>query len=144
MASKNHWRSNTFANGDWWGQLKNTLTKNTLSFLRANPKAKATCQHGSWWSLRHHGADIHFIHTNDVTQTETSYFSCNWSDSNTKSVLKKQEYIEQIQSDVETIDMIDEIDVKPYVLTTYQVNVYVLRRYSPTKTIGNPQKFGSW
>jgi hypothetical protein len=55
------------------------------------------------------------------------------------------DYIKQIQSEVETIDTIDEIDVKPYVLTTYQVNDYVLRRYPPTKIGGgNPNKYGSW
>ena len=36
------------------------------------------------------------------------------------------DYIQQIQSDVETIDTIDEIDMSPFVLTTYQVNDYVL------------------
>jgi len=40
---------------------------------------------------------------------------------------REQEYIKQIQSDVEVVDTIDEIDVDPYVLTTYQVNDYVLR-----------------
>ena len=42
------------------------------------------------------------------------------------------EYIKLIQSDVEIMDTIDEIDTNPYVLTTYQVNDYVLRRYPPT------------
>ena len=42
-----------------------------------------------------------------------------------------QEYIKQLQSDVEIIDTIDEIDVNLYVLTTYQVNDYVLRRHPP-------------
>ena len=55
------------------------------------------------------------------------------------------DYIKQIQSEVETIDTIDEIDINPYVLTTYQVNDYVLRRYPPTKIGGgNPHKYGSW
>ena len=57
----------------------------------------------------------------------------------------EQEYIKQIQSDVEVIDTIDEIDVNPYVLTTYQVNDYVLRRYPPSKIGGeNLHKYGSW
>ena len=57
----------------------------------------------------------------------------------------EQEYIKQIQSDVEVVDTIDEIDVNPYVLMTYQVNDYVLRRYTPSK-IGeeNAHKYGSW
>ena len=46
------------------------------------------------------------------------------------------DYIQQIQSDVETIDTIDEIDRSPFVLTTYQVNDDVLRRYPPTKIGG--------
>ena len=55
------------------------------------------------------------------------------------------EYIKLLQSDVEIIDTIDEIDTNPYVLTTYQVNDYVLRRYPPTKIgTGNPHKYGSW
>jgi hypothetical protein len=46
---------------------------------------------------------------------------------------------------VEIIDTIDEIDTNPNVLTTYQVNDYVLRRYPPTKIgSGNPHKYGSW
>ena len=40
---------------------------------------------------------------------------------------REQEYIKQIQSDVVVVVTIDEIDVDPYVLTTYQVNDYVLR-----------------
>ena len=54
------------------------------------------------------------------------------------------EYIKLIQSDVEIIDTIDEIDTNPYVLTTYQVNDYVLRRSPQTKIdSGNPHKYGS-
>jgi len=34
-----------------------------------------------------------------------------------------------MQSEVETIDIIDEFDVNPCVLTTCQVNDYVLRLY---------------
>ena len=46
---------------------------------------------------------------------------------------------------METIDTMDEIDVNPYVVTTYQANDYVLRRYPPTKFGGeNPHKYGSW
>ena len=43
------------------------------------------------------------------------------------------------------MEIIDEIDTNPYVLTTYQVNNHVLRRYPPTN-IGtiNPHKYGSW
>ena len=45
---------------------------------------------------------------------------------------------------MEIIDTIDEIDTNQYVLTTYQVNDYVLRRYPPTKIgSGNPHKYGS-
>ena len=46
---------------------------------------------------------------------------------------------------MEIIDTIVEIDTNPYVLTTYQENDYVLRRYPPTK-IGteNPHKYGFW
>ena len=47
-------------------------------------------------------------------------------DSSKKSILGELDYIQQIQSDVETIDTIDEIDMSPFVLTTYQVNDYVL------------------
>jgi hypothetical protein len=55
------------------------------------------------------------------------------------------EYITLIQYDVEIINTINEIDTNPYVLTTYQVNDYVLRRYPPTKIgSGNPHKYGSW
>ena len=40
--------------------------------------------------------------------------------------------------------MLDEINVNPYVLTTYQVNDYMLRRYPPSKIGGrNPHKYGS-
>jgi len=61
------------------------------------------------------------------------------------SLSGEQEYIQQIQSDVEVVDTIDEIDVNPYALTTYQVNDYVLRRYPPSKMSGgNPHKHGSW
>ena len=50
-----------------------------------------------------------------------------------------------IQSQPEVIDTIAEIDINPYVPTTYQVNDYVLRRYPPTKLGGgNPHKYGSW
>ena len=46
---------------------------------------------------------------------------------------------------METIDTIDEVDINPFVLTTYQINDYVLRRYPPTKIGGgNPHKYGSW
>ena len=63
-------------------------------------------------------------------------------DSSKESILGELEYIKQIQSEVETIDTIDEIDINPYVLTTYQVHDYVLRRYPPTKTGGgNPHKY---
>ena len=66
-------------------------------------------------------------------------------DSSKESILGEWDYIKQIQSEVETIDTIDEIDINPYVLTTYQVNDYVLRRYPPTKIGGgNPHKYGSW
>jgi len=55
------------------------------------------------------------------------------------------EYIKVIQSQPEVIDTIAEIDINPYVPTTYQVNDYVLRRYPPTKLGGgNPHKYGSW
>jgi hypothetical protein len=49
---------------------------------------------------------------------------------------KSHEYVRMVQSDIETIDTIDEIDTSPYVLTTYQVNDYVLRRYPPSKIGG--------
>ena len=53
--------------------------------------------------------------------------------------------IKQLQSEVETIDTIDEIDVNPFVLLTYQVNDNDLRWYPPTKIGGgNPHKYGSW
>jgi len=39
------------------------------------------------------------------------------------------EFIKQIQSKVKTIYTIDEIDVNPCVISTYQVNDYVLRWY---------------
>ena len=45
---------------------------------------------------------------------------------------EEQEYNKQIQSEVETIDAVDESDINPFVLTTYQINDYVLRRYPPT------------
>jgi hypothetical protein len=48
------------------------------------------------------------------------------------------EYIRVIQSEPEIIDTIDEIDTSPYVLTTYDVNDYVLRRY-PSSKIGGGQ-----
>jgi hypothetical protein len=55
------------------------------------------------------------------------------------------DYIKQIQSKGETIDTIDEIDINSYILTTYQFNDYVLRRYPPTKIGGrNPHKYGLW
>ena len=54
------------------------------------------------------------------------------------------DYIQQIHSDVETINTIDEIDISPFVLTTYQVNDYVLRRYPSTKIGGgDPHKYCS-
>ena len=70
-------------------------------------------------------------------------------DSGTESILGGARIYKTIQSDVETIDTIDEINIKPYrtwyVLTTYQVNDYVLRRYPPTKIGGGtPHKYGSW
>jgi hypothetical protein len=49
---------------------------------------------------------------------------------------KSHEYVRMVQSDIETIDTIDEIDTSPYILTTYQVNDYVLRRYPPSKIGG--------
>ena len=33
------------------------------------------------------------------------------------------EYIKQIQSDVETIDTVDEIDIYPFVLTRYKLTI---------------------
>jgi hypothetical protein len=51
-----------------------------------------------------------------------------------------------VQSAIETIDTIEEIDTSPYVLTMYQVNDFVLRRYTPSKIKGGgkPHKYGSW
>ena len=57
-------------------------------------------------------------------------------DLSTKSVLGEQEYIKQIQSGAEIIDTIDEINVNMYVLTTYQVNDYVLWRLLRLKLVG--------
>ena len=54
------------------------------------------------------------------------------------------DYIQQMQSDVETIDTIDEIGMSPFVLTTYQIFDYVLRRYPPTKIGGATRINGSW
>ena len=55
------------------------------------------------------------------------------------------EYIKVIQSQPEVIDTIAEIDINPYVPTTYTVNDYVLRRYPATKLVGGyPHKYGSW
>jgi transposase InsO family protein len=49
------------------------------------------------------------------------------------------------QSEDRVIDTVAEIDTSPYVLTTYQVNDYVLRRYPPSKVGGgSPHKYGSW
>ena len=53
-------------------------------------------------------------------------------DSDTESIRGENEYIKQIQSDLEIKNTIDEIDVNLYVLTTYQVNDYVLREYPPS------------
>jgi hypothetical protein len=80
----------------------------------------------------------------DLQTPRSPIFCCHKMDSSTVSI-RELDYIKQIQSEVETIDTIDEIDVNPYVLTTYQVNDYVLRRYPPTKIGGgNPHKYGSW
>jgi hypothetical protein len=49
---------------------------------------------------------------------------------------KSYEYVRLLQPDVETIDTIEEIDTNPFILTTYQVNDYVLRRYPPSKIGG--------
>ena len=54
-------------------------------------------------------------------------------DSGTNLFSRENEYIKQIQSEVETIATIDEIDINPYVLTTYHVDDYILQRYPPTK-----------
>jgi hypothetical protein len=55
------------------------------------------------------------------------------------------EYARLLQDQQEVIDTIDEIDTNPYVVTTYEVNDYVLRRYPPSKIGGgNPHKYGSW
>jgi hypothetical protein len=57
----------------------------------------------------------------------------------------EQEYVRLLQKDVDVVETIDEIDMSPYVLTTYQVHDYVLRRYPPSKIGGgNPHKYGSW
>ena len=50
-------------------------------------------------------------------------------------MLGELDYIKQIQSELETIDTIDEIDVNPYVLTTYQINDYNLRWYHPQRLV---------
>jgi hypothetical protein len=60
-------------------------------------------------------------------------------------VTGEQEYIRVIQSVSEVVDTVDEIDMSPYVLTTYSINDFVLRRYPPSKIGGgNPHKYGSW
>jgi len=44
----------------------------------------------------------------------------------------------------EIIDSVQEINLSPYVETTYQVRDYMLRRYPATKVSqGNPNKRGS-
>jgi hypothetical protein len=56
------------------------------------------------------------------------------------------EYIRMVEAgQQEIIDSVQEIDLSPYVDTTYQVGDYVLRRYPATKAgQGNPNKYGSW
>jgi hypothetical protein len=55
------------------------------------------------------------------------------------------EYIRLIEPERDTVDTVEEIDTNPYLLTTYAVNDYVLRRYPPSKVGGgNPHKYGSW
>ena len=50
---------------------------------------------------------------------------------------REQEYIKQIQSEVETINTVDEIDVNPFVLTTLiRSDNYVSRRYPLQKLRG--------
>ena len=45
----------------------------------------------------------------------------------------EKEYIKQMQSGMEIIDTIDEIDANPSVLSTCQVNDYISRRYPLTR-----------
>ena len=43
------------------------------------------------------------------------------------------------------VDTIDQIDLNPYILTKYEVNDYVLKRFPSTKIWdGNPDKYGSY
>ena len=55
-------------------------------------------------------------------------------------------YIRMVEAgENEIIDSVQEIDMSPYVETTYQVGDYVLRRYPASKAgHGNPNKYGSW
>jgi hypothetical protein len=49
------------------------------------------------------------------------------------------------QEDDNVVDTINEIDLNPYVVTTYEVNDFVLRRYPVSKAgKGNPDKYGSY
>jgi hypothetical protein len=56
-----------------------------------------------------------------------------------------EEYIKLVEPQKNVIDTIEEIDTNPYLLTTYNVNDYVLRRYPSSKIRGGyPHKYGSW
>ena len=56
-----------------------------------------------------------------------------------------EEYIKLVEPQQNVIDTIEEIDTNPYLLTTYNVNDYVLRRYPSSKIGGgNLHKYGSW
>jgi len=50
-----------------------------------------------------------------------------------------------VATEQEIIDIVQEIDSSSYMVTTYQVGNYVLRKYPMAKTgQGNPNKYGSW
>jgi len=97
------------------------------------------------WSFWLYGTDAHFFHTRYETKTKTTIFAATKWIQARNPFSGEQEYIKHLQSDVEIIDTIDEIDINPCVLTTYQVNDYVLQRYPPSKLGGvNSHKYGLW
>ena len=75
------------------------------------------------WSLRHHRAVARLVYGSRPSNTTTIHIRCHQMDSSKESILGG---VVIYQTNTIGNDWYhDEIDINPYVLTTYQVNDYV-------------------
>jgi hypothetical protein len=89
---------------------------------------------------------VNVISTTDTTPAiiPVKVYMWTWDGIETPSHIGRT-YIKSPLPDTDTAIQVEEIDMAPFILTTYHVGDYVLRKHAPTKAgNGPPEKYAAW